>query len=182
MLRVTDKEMPMASPLENLEPRILWQQFDAIRQIPRCSKQEERIAAYVVELATKHDLKAERDGAGNVIVRVPATAGHEKAPVTILQGHLDMVCEKNSDVAFDFDKDPIAVRVEGDMLLATGTTLGADNGMGVAAGLAAAIDPDVVHGPLELLFTVDEETGLTGAANLDGKILKGRRMLNLDTE
>jgi dipeptidase D len=172
----------MASPLENLEPRILWQQFDAIRQIPRGSKNEERIAAWVVDFAAKHDLKAERDAAGNVLVRVPATKGHESAPVIVLQGHLDMVCEKNSDVVFDFDKDPIQVRVEGDKLLATGTTLGADNGMGVAAGLAVAIDPDAVHGPLELLFTVDEETGLTGAANLDAKLLTGRTLLNLDTE
>jgi dipeptidase D len=172
----------MASPLDNLEPRILWQQFDAIRQIPRASKNEEKIAAYVVDFAAKHGFEAVRDGVGNVVVRVPATKGHEQAPITILQGHLDMVAEKNSDVAFDFDKDPIQVRVEGDLLLATGTTLGADNGMGVAGGLAVAIDPDAVHGPLELLFTVDEETGLTGAAGLDGKLLKGRRMLNLDTE
>jgi dipeptidase D len=172
----------MASPLDNLEPRILWQQFDAIRQIPRASKNEEKIAAYVVDFAGQHGFEAVRDGVGNVVVRVPATKGHEQSPVTVLQGHLDMVAEKNSDVAFDFDKDPIAVRVEGDLLLATGTTLGADNGMGVAAGLAVAIDPDAVHGPLELLFTVDEETGLTGAAGLEAKTLKGRRMLNLDTE
>ncbi|MBI5478948.1 MAG: aminoacyl-histidine dipeptidase [Deltaproteobacteria bacterium] len=172
----------MASPLDDLEPRILWQQFDAIRQIPRASKNEEQIAAYVLDFAAKHGLEAVRDGVGNVIVRVPATKGHEQAPATVLQGHLDMVAEKNSDVAFDFDQDPIAVRVEGDLLLATGTTLGADNGMGVAGGLAVAIDEGAVHGPLELLFTVDEETGLTGAAGLDGKLLKGRRMLNLDTE
>jgi dipeptidase D len=183
MLRLEpDKETHMASPLDNLEPRILWQQFDAIRQIPRASKNEEKIAAWVIEVATKNGFEAVRDGVGNVIVRVPATKGHEAAPVTILQGHLDMVAEKNSDVAFDFDKDPIQVRVEGDLVLATGTTLGADNGMGVAGGLAVALDPDAVHGPLELLFTVDEETGITGAAGLDAKLLKGRRMLNLDTE
>jgi dipeptidase D len=105
----------MASPLDNLEPRILWQQFDAIRQIPRASKNEEKVAAYVVDFAAKHGFEAVRDGVGNVIVRVPATKGHEQAPATILQGHLDMVAEKNSDVAFDFDKDPIAVRVEGDL-------------------------------------------------------------------
>jgi dipeptidase D len=172
----------MASPLENVEPRVLWQQFDAIRQIPRPSKNEGRVAAYVLEQAKKLGLAAERDKAGNVIVRVPATRGHEQAPVTVLQGHLDMVCEKNSDVPFDFDQDPIAVRVEGDVVTATGTTLGADNGLGVAAALAVAQDPSVVHGPLELLFTVDEETGLTGAANLEGGRLTGRRMINLDTE
>ncbi|HEY3356254.1 MAG TPA: aminoacyl-histidine dipeptidase [Polyangia bacterium] len=172
----------MASPLENLEPRVLWQQFDAIRQTPRPSKDEERIAAYVVGQAKKLGLPVLRDKAGNVIVRVPATPGHEGAPITVLQGHLDMVCEKNSDVVFDFEQDPIAVRVDGDVVTATGTTLGADNGLGVAAALAVASDPSVVHGPLELLFTVDEETGLTGAANLDGSLLKGRRMINLDTE
>jgi dipeptidase D len=115
-------------------------------------------------------------------VKVPATKGHEKAPTVILQGHLDMVCEKNEDVALDFMKDPIEVRVDGDWVKATGTTLGADNGVGVAAAMAVAEDPDAVHGPLEILGTIDEETGLTGAKALDPAIVSGRIMLNLDTE
>ncbi len=172
----------MASPLDKLEPRLIWKHFDAIRQIPRPSKHEERIAEHVVNWARSHRFEVKRDGAGNVVVRVPATSGHEKAPVIVLQGHLDMVPEKNSDVAFDFLKDAIQVRIVGDYLYATGTTLGSDNGIGVAAAMAVAEDPDAMHGPLELLFTIDEETGLTGAMELDGKTLTGRTMINLDTE
>ena len=172
----------MASPLENLEPRVLWRHFDAIRQIPRPSKDEGRIAEHIVAQAKKLGFEVERDAAGNVFVRVPATKGHEQAPITVLQGHLDMVCEKNSDVPFDFQKDPIAVRVDGDVIMATGTTLGADNGIGVAAAMAVAEDPEAVHGPLELLFTIDEETGLTGAMGLEPGLLDGRTLINLDTE
>jgi len=170
------------SPLEQLEPRLVWKHFDAIRQIPRPSKHEERIAANVVSWARGKGFEVKRDAAANVVVRVPATPGHEKAPVIVLQGHLDMVPEKNSDVEFDFLKDPIQVRVVGDYVYATGTTLGADNGIGVAAAMAVAEDTSAVHGPLELLFTVDEETGLTGAMQLDAKLLTGRTLLNLDTE
>jgi dipeptidase D len=115
-------------------------------------------------------------------VKVPATPGHESAPTVIIQGHLDMVCEKNSDVDFDFMKDPIDIRVDGDWVKANGTTLGSDNGIGVATAMAVADDPDVVHGPLEILCTIDEETGLTGAKALDPAIISGRVMLNLDTE
>src|SRR3972149_7966095 len=152
----------VSSPLEKLEPRLIWKHFDAIRQIPRPSKHEERIAEHMVNWARSRDLEVKRDGAGNVVVKVPATAGHEKAPVIVLQGHLDMVPEKNSDVAFDFMKDPIQVRVVGDYVYATGTTLGSDNGVGVAAAMAGVEDPKAVHGPLELLFTLDEGTGPTG--------------------
>ena len=172
----------MASPLENLDPRLIWQHFDAIRQIPRPSKHEDRIAAHVVSWAKSHDLDVRQDAAGNVVVRVPATKGHESAPTVVLQGHLDMVPEKNQEVDFDFLKDGIQVRLEGDFVYATGTTLGADNGIGVASAMAIADDPDVVHGPLELLFTVDEETGLTGAQELDSSLISGRILLNLDTE
>jgi len=172
----------VSSPLEKLEPRLIWKHFDAIRQIPRPSKHEERIAEHMVSWARSRDLEVKRDGAGNVVVKVPATAGHEKAPVIVLQGHLDMVPEKNSDVAFDFMKDPIQVRVVGDYVYATGTTLGSDNGVGVAAAMAVVEDPKAVHGPLELLFTIDEETGLTGAMQLDTKLLVGRTLINLDTE
>ncbi|HUK14480.1 MAG TPA: aminoacyl-histidine dipeptidase [Thermoanaerobaculaceae bacterium] len=172
----------MPSPLDKLEPRLIWKHFDAIRQIPRPSKHEERVAQHVVGWARGKGLEVARDAAGNVIVRVPASAGHEKAPVVVLQGHLDMVPEKNSDVEFDFDKDPIQVRVVDDFVYATGTTLGSDNGIGVAAAMAVADDPGVVHGPLELLFTVDEETGLTGAMQLDASLIRGKTLLNLDTE
>ncbi len=172
----------MSSPLDKLEPRLVWKHFDAIRQVPRPSKHEERIAEHVVAWGKSLGLATGRDATGNVLVKVPATPGHEKAPVIVLQGHLDMVPEKNSDVTFDFEKDAIQVRVVGDYVYATGTTLGADNGIGVATAMAVAEDPAVVHGPLELLFTVDEETGLTGATQLDPGLLAGRTLINLDTE
>jgi dipeptidase D len=172
----------MTSPLEKLEPRLVWQHFDALRQIPRPSKHEEAAAEHVLAWAAARGFETQRDAVGNTVVRVPASPGREQAPVVVLQGHLDMVPEKNSDVAFDFLKDPIAVRIDGDFVYATGTTLGADNGVGVAAAMAAAEDPAAVHGPLELLLTVDEETGLTGAQGLDATMLKGRILLNLDTE
>ncbi|NOZ79102.1 MAG: aminoacyl-histidine dipeptidase [Acidobacteria bacterium] len=172
----------MSSPLQGLEPRYVWQHFDAIRQIPRPSKHEEKIASHIVEWARSKGYGVTRDPAGNVIVKVPATPGHEQAPVVILQGHIDMVCEKNSGVEHDFMKDPIEVKVDGDWVYSVGTTLGADNGIGVATAMAIADDPESVHGPLELLCTVDEETGLTGAMQLDGSMLSGRIMLNLDTE
>ncbi len=172
----------MSSPLEGLEPRYVWQHFDEIRQIPRPSKHEEKIAAHIVEWAQSKGYDVQRDQAGNVVVKVPATPGHETAAPIILQGHIDMVCEKNADVDHDFMADPINIKVDGDWVHAVGTTLGADNGIGVATAMAIADDPDTVHGPLELLFTIDEETGLTGAMQLDGSMLSGRTMLNLDTE
>jgi len=172
----------MSSPLESLEPKLLWQHFDTIRQTPRPSKHEEKIIEAVKSWAADRGFEVVQDAAGSLTVKVPATAGHESAPTIILQGHLDMVCEKNSDVEHDFMTEGIKVEVDGDWVQAQGTTLGADNGIGVAAGMAVADDPDVVHGPLELLCTVDEETGLTGAKDLDPAIVKGRIMLNLDTE
>jgi dipeptidase D len=172
----------MASPLDALEPKSLWKEFDELRKIPRPSKDEERVRAHVKKLFAGRGWEIREDRTGNVVVGVPATAGYEKAQVAIIQGHLDMVCEKDSGVAFDWEKDPIDVRIDGDWVQAHGTTLGADNGVGVAAAIASALDPSVVHGPLELLFTVDEETGLTGAMGLDPKILAGRRMINLDSE
>jgi len=172
----------MSSPLESLEPKLLWQHFDTIRQTPRPSKHEEKIIKTVKGWAADRGFEVLQDAAGSLTVRVPATAGHENAPTIVLQGHLDMVCEKNSDVEHDFMTEGINVEVDGDWVQAQGTTLGADNGIGVAAGMAIADDPDVVHGPLELLCTVDEETGLTGAKDLDPAIVEGRIMLNLDTE
>ncbi|HEX9636997.1 MAG TPA: aminoacyl-histidine dipeptidase [Acidobacteriota bacterium] len=172
----------MPDTLAKLEPKPVWSQFSRILEIPRPSKHEERIAAHVLEVAKRHKVTADRDGAGNIVLRVPASAGHEKAPITVLQSHLDMVCEKNRGTEHDFMKDPIRPRIEGDYLYATGTTLGADNGIGVAAALALLDAPKLVHGPLELLFTLDEETGLTGAKNLSPKLLHGKRMINLDSE
>jgi dipeptidase D len=172
----------MSNPLESLEPKLLWQHFDTIRQIPRPSKHEEKIIAGVKSWAAERGFEVLQDAAGSMTIKVPATPGHEDAPTVILQGHLDMVCEKNADVELDFMTQGIEVEVDGDWVQAKGTTLGADNGIGVAAGMAVADDPEVVHGPLELLCTVDEETGLTGAKDLDPAIITGRIMFNLDTE
>ncbi len=166
----------------NLEPKYVWHYFDALLDIPRPSKHEEKVIAYLKELAQKKGLEFRQDKVKNVVLKVPATKGFENAPTVILQGHIDMVAEKNSDVSFDFLKQPIDAYVDGDWVKARGTTLGADNGIGVAAALAFIDDPDAVHGPLEILCTVDEETGLTGASNLDAKILSGKIMLNLDSE
>ncbi len=166
----------------DIEPKDLWDHFDRILTIPRRSKHEDEITAHVIAIAEKAGLEHEIDAAGNVVVRKPAAEGHENAVTTILQSHLDMVTEKNSDVTHDFTKDPITPVRDGDYLTADGTTLGADNGIGVAAMLAVLEDKQLVHGPLEFAFTIDEETGLTGAAQLNGEMLKGRQLLNLDSE
>jgi dipeptidase D len=165
-----------------LEPTVLWKHFDEILKIPRGSKEEDRMRDHVIGLARSLGLSYRTDDTGNIVVQKPATQGCEQAPITILQSHLDMVNEKNSDVEHDFSKDPIKPRQDGDYLAATGTTLGSDNGIGVAAMLAVMESSDLEHGPLELLFTVDEETGLTGASGLSGDMLAGRRLINLDSE
>jgi dipeptidase D len=170
------------SVLKNLKPKLVWKQFDNIRKIPRCSKHEEQIRAYILDFAKQQRLQAKTDKAGNVVIIKPASRGMENKPTVILQGHMDMVCEKNSNVDHDFSKDPIELKREGDILTADGTTLGADNGIGVAIGLAVLEDKTVKHGPIEALFTVDEETGLTGAFAIGSKMLQGRIMLNLDSE
>jgi dipeptidase D len=166
----------------DLEPKALWGHFDQILTIPRGSKEEDKIRAHVVEIAERNGLAYEVDGTGNVVVKKPGSAGREGAPATILQAHLDMVNEKNSDVDHDFSKDPITPVMDGAYLKADGTTLGSDNGIGVAAMLAILEADDLDHGPLEFLFTIDEETGLTGAGGLDPAMLNGRRLLNLDSE
>lgn len=165
-----------------LEPRKVWEHFENLCGIPRPSGREKAAGDYVISVAKAHGLPWERDRVGNIVVRVPASKGKEKAPTVVLQGHTDMVCEKNRDVKHDFLKDPIRPRVVGDVVKATGTTLGADNGIGVAMALALLDEPKAVHGPLELLFTIDEETGLNGANNLQPGFVKGRILLNLDTE
>ena len=168
--------------VSDLEPVALWRHFDEILTIPRASKDEERMRSHIVVAANDYGLEHQIDAAGNLVVSKPATTGHEGAAVTILQSHLDMVQEKNSDVVFDFSTDAIVPRLEGDYLNATGTTLGSDNGIGVATMLALMGEVDFVHGPLELLFTIDEETGLTGAAQLNPKLLRGQQLINLDSE
>ena len=165
-----------------LEPRALWQHFDTILTIPRGSKNEERMRRLVVSVADRGGLDHQVDGAGNIVVRKPGTGSHEGSAVTILQSHLDMVNEKNSDVEHDFTTDPIVPQMDGAYLTAGGTTLGSDNGIGVATMLAVMEATELAHGPLEFLFTIDEETGLTGAAQLDASLLRGRQLINLDSE
>jgi dipeptidase D len=172
----------MADLLANLNPSLLWKHFSALLKIPHCSGNERALGDYVVSVAKGLGLAWNRDRVGNVIVSKKATAGHEQAAGIILQGHLDMVCEKNSDIAHDFLKDPVIPEIKEGWVGARGTTLGSDNGIGVAAALAVMGDQSLAHGPLEFLFTVDEETGLTGANRLGKGFLKGTRLLNLDSE
>ncbi len=172
----------MNKEIHQLQPERLWHYFTEICQIPRPSKKEEKIIAYIREFASKHKLQCIVDEVGNVLIRKPATPGMEKVRGVILQSHLDMVCEKNSDTVHDFDKDPIVPRIDGTWVKATGTTLGADDGIGIAAALAILEATDIPHGPLEALFTIDEETGLTGAFALKPGQLEGRILINLDSE
>jgi dipeptidase D len=172
----------MTEAIEGLKPALLWRYFAGIARIPRPSKHEERIGAHVLATAQELGLQAAQDGCGNIVVRKPASPGREKVRSICLQAHLDMVCEKNADTSHDFLQDPIELVRKGDVVMANGTTLGADNGIGVATNLAVMADPSLVHGPLELLFTIDEETGLTGAKNLDPSLIESRTLLNLDSE
>jgi dipeptidase D len=170
--------------VSELDPKPLWKHFDEILAIPRPSTKEEAMRRYVLDLAERKGLRHRQDATGNIVVEKPASPGLEGAPAVVLQGHLDMVTEKNEGVSHDFERDPIVPRREDGWVKATGTTLGSDNGIGVAAILAVMEADDLVHGPLELLFTVDEETGLTGAVALDPQAiaLRGRQLLNLDSE
>ena len=168
--------------VSELEPKPLWGHFDEILTIPRGSKQEGKMRTFVVGVAKRLGLEHRVDATGNVVVKKPGTPGKENAPATILQGHLDMVNEKNSDVDFDFATDAIKPVLKGEYLTADGTTLGSDNGIGVATMLAVMEAKDLVHGPLEFLFTIDEETGLTGAAGLDASLLSAKQLINLDSE
>lgn len=172
----------MAFKPENLKPEGLWKHFNAVCKIPHCSRNEKALGDYVLSVAKKHEFPCRMDAVGNVVVEIPATKGREKAETVVIQGHLDMVCEKNSDTKHDFANDFIDAYVDGDWMKARGTTLGADNGIGLSAALAVSEDNILVHGPLELLFTVDEETGLNGANGLKSDFLKGKILLNLDSE
>jgi dipeptidase D len=175
-------EVNMSDALAGLKPTLLWKHFSRILTIPHGSGNERALGDYIVSVAKDLNLAWKRDKVGNVLVSKPAESGHEQASGVILQGHMDMVNEKNSDVAHDFLKDPITAELKGDWVQAKGTTLGSDNGIGVAAALAVMEEKTLVHGPLEFLFTVDEETGLTGANHLSRGFLKGTELLNLDTE
>lgn len=172
----------MSEQITDLEPKRLYHYFHQINQIPRCSKNEQKVGEYLLSLAKEKGLESNIDSTGNVVIRVPATPGKEQAPTVILQGHTDMVCEKNKGTQHDFSRDPIKMKINGEWIEAEGTTLGADNGIGVAAALAVIDENDAVHGPLELLFTVDEETGLTGAQSLEPDFLKGKILINMDSE
>ena len=168
--------------IKDLEPKIVWNYFYDITQIPRPSKKEEKILKYLLDFGKKHNLETKQDKAGNILITKSATPGKENLPTLILQSHVDMVCEKNSDVTHDFDNEPIKTIIDGDWVKADGTTLGADNGIGVATQLAVLASDNIAHGKIEALFTVDEETGLTGANSLQKDFLTGNILLNLDTE
>jgi dipeptidase D len=172
----------MPSAIEGLKPAELWRHFADLSRIPRGSKNEQAAAAFVVGHAKRLGLEWAQDPVGNVVVRKPAHPGRETAPMVCLQGHLDMVCEKRPDVKHDFEKDPIRLVRDGDLMMADGTTLGADNGVAVATFLALMEDRALEHGPLEFLFTIDEETGLTGAMGLEPGFLRSGTLLNLDSE
>ena len=172
----------MNDSIYQLKPERLWFYFAEILKIPRPSKKEEKIIEYLLNFGKTHNLETIRDQAGNILIRKPGCAGLENAPSVCLQGHVDMVCEKDADVKHDFEKDAIQAYVEEGWVKARGTTLGADNGIAVATMLALLEAKDLTHGPLECLFTIDEETGLTGAFGLDPAMLKSRTLLNLDSE
>lgn len=165
-----------------LKPQEVFHFFEEICQIPRPSKKEELIRAYLRKFATERNLTFKEDHIGNILISKPATAGYEDRQTVILQSHIDMVCEKNNDTVHNFDKDPIQTYVDGEWLKAKGTTLGADNGIGVATELAILDAKNIEHGPIECLFTVDEETGLTGAFELQAGFMEGTILLNLDSE
>ena len=166
----------------DLKPALVFHYFEEVCRVPRPSKKEEKIRAYLLEFARQHDLPVKVDEAGNVLMSKPATPGMEDRKAVILQSHMDMVCEKNKDTQHDFDTDPIETYVDGEWLRAKGTTLGADNGIGIATELAVLASDDIGHGPVQCLFTVDEETGLTGAFALKEGFMEGDILINLDSE
>ena len=168
--------------IQELQPKEVFSIFHEITQVPRPSKREGKIIEWLKAFAVKHNLEHTVDEAGNIIMRKPATPGYENKPGVILQAHMDMVCEKNNDTVHDFDNDPIHTYIDGDFIKAQGTTLGADNGIGMALMLAAITSDTLKHPALECLFTVDEETGLTGAFRLQDGCLNGKQLINLDSE
>ena len=172
----------MSKEIKNLDPGALWDVFYELTQIPRPSKKEWKAVEYAKSFGEKLGLETLVDPTGNVVIRKPASPGYENRLGVILQGHLDMVPQKNSDTEHDFEKDPVDAYIDGEWVTARGTTLGSDNGIGVAAALAIMQDNTLKHGPLEVLLTVDEETGMTGAFELKGGLLDGKILINLDSE
>jgi len=172
----------MTKKLEKLKPHLLWEIFEEICAIPHPSGREEGVREYLIEKAKTHKLSYQVDEVGNLLIRKEASPGFENRQGVILQGHIDMVPQKNSDKAHDFEKDPIDAYIDGEWVTANGTTLGADNGIGVAAAMTVLLSDNLVHGPLEAIFTIDEETGMTGAFGLKPGFMKGDIMLNLDSE
>jgi dipeptidase D len=180
----------MQTPVDNLEPSQLWKYFGELSQIPRESKNEDKAVAWLVQTGKSLGCEVETQPVGssgrpnfaNVLLRKPATPGREDRTITAMQAHIDMVCEKNADCSHDFSRDPIALRIDGDHVRATGTTLGADNGIGVCSALAILADPTLEHGPLEVIITVDEEAGMSGARHLRRNWLRAQYLLNLDSE
>lgn len=172
----------MSSAIRVLEPRSLWNHFCDLNAVPRPSRKEERVIQFMVDFGQSLQLETQIDAVGNVIIRKPATAGMENRKKVVMQSHLDMVHQKNSDTEFDFDTQGIDMCIQDDWVTANGTTLGADNGLGVAAIMAVLSANDIAHPALEALFTIDEETGMSGAMGLEGNVLQGDILLNLDTE
>ena len=176
------KQNIMSQEIRNLEPKALWNKFADLNEVPRPSKKEERVIEFMKNFGNSLGLETFEDDIRNVIIRKPATSGMENRKAIVMQGHLDMVHQKNADTVFDFDTQGIDMYVDGDWVRARGTTLGADNGLGVATIMAILESKDIPHPAIEALFTIDEETGMTGALNLKGGILQGQILLNLDTE
>jgi dipeptidase D len=172
----------MKNILTELQPTEIWKHFEDICQVPRPSKKEEQIIEFLLEFGKKNNLETKRDEIGNVLIKKPATPGKENLKTVVLQSHMDMVCEKNNDTEHDFEKDPIIPWIDNGWVKAKGTTLGADDGIGMAAEMALLTSTDIEHGPIECLFTVDEETGLSGAFALQPGFFDGKILLNLDSE
>ena len=172
----------MSQEVRNLEPKVLWNKFADLNAVPRPSKKEERVIAFMMKFGQELGLNTIKDEVGNVIIKKPATVGMENRKTIVMQSHLDMVHQKNNDTDFDFDTQGIEMYVDGDWVRAKGTTLGADNGLGVATIMAILESTSISHPAIEALFTIDEETGMTGAMGLKGGMLEGEILLNLDTE
>jgi len=168
--------------IKDLKPELLWKRFYEITRVPRPSKKEGKIRDHMKAFLKEQNVKFQEDKVGNILAKIPATPGNENAPTVVLQGHIDMVCEKNKSTKHDFENDPIEIKREDGWITAEGTTLGSDNGIGVAAALAVINDKTVVHGPIEILLTVDEETGMTGANHLEPGFVTGKILLNMDSE
>ena len=168
--------------LKGIEPAVVWDYFEQICQVPRPSKKEDKIIQFLMDFAKQHNLESKKDKSGNILIKKPATKGNENIKTVVLQSHVDMVGEKNQGTEHNFDTDPIQPYIEGDWVKAKGTTLGADDGIGIAAQMAILADKEMNHGPIECLFTVDEETGLTGAFALESGFFDGKILINLDSE